>query len=80
MGVVLHVTWSHKGFNDGRERDGIDETCWIWHLWGVVSELLWALTMFARGQYLSTFKSRYVDFLARFRAKRMVRLQIVRRR
>lgn len=21
------------------ERDGIDETCWIWHLWGLVSEL-----------------------------------------
>lgn len=21
MGVVLYVTWRHKGFNDGRERE-----------------------------------------------------------
>lgn len=68
MGVVLHFTWRHKGFTDGREIElmrlvgsGTFEG-WFRSCFEAVKSL-WALTMFARGQYSSTFKSRYVDFL-----------------
>lgn len=74
MGVVLHVTWRHKGFNDGREIEvGFGAALKLCSRYGL-------LPCLQEGNIRELSSLDMYRLLARFRAKRMVRLQIVRRR